>query len=87
MRKFVKKIVIGTAAALLVTTGVFASGWENAAESQASPQPQACSWCQEKSHCYEDIDKDGICDYYSSHRNCTHSCRKNSGFSHHCFTH
>ena len=50
MRKFVKKIVIGTAAALLVTTGVFASGWENAAESQASPQPQACSWCQEKSH-------------------------------------
>ena len=36
MRKFVKKIVIGTAAALLVTTGVFASGWENAAESQAS---------------------------------------------------
>lgn len=27
----------------------------------------ACPWCQEDGHCYQDLDNDGVCDYYNTY--------------------
>lgn len=42
-----------------------------------------CQWCQDRDHCYNDLDNDGVCDYYKNctGENCNNNCTQNSFYS------
>ena len=83
MKKFVKGCIIGTAVVVLGTTAVFAagagtgtgsgtgSGAVQGSSSSSAVVPgdasTACPWCREDGHCYQDLDNDGVCDYYNAY--------------------
>lgn len=80
MKKFAKGFLIGTAIVVLGATAVFAAGTgagtgtgtgsgtfrESSASSASGNFSAACPWCLEDGHCYQDLDNDGVCDYYNA---------------------
>lgn len=96
MRKFVKGIVIGTAAAVLGATAVFAAGTgsdigsgtvQGSSVSSSVPDgvSTACPWCREDGHCYQDLDNDGICDYHTAYTGEKFTGHHGQGNYHHSF--
>lgn len=82
MKKFAKGLIIGTAVVVLGATAVFAAGTgsstgngtnsgavQGSSSSAAAAENigSACPWCQEDGHCYQDLDNDGVCDYYNTY--------------------
>ena len=80
MKKFVKALIIGTAIVVLGATAVFAAGAGNGSGSgtgrranQASQESSVSAAapgnisCREDGRCYQDLDNDGVCDYYNTY--------------------
>lgn len=42
-----------------------------------------CQWCQDRDHCYNDLDNDGVCDYYKNctGENCNNDCTRDGSYS------
>ena len=101
MKKFAKGILIGTAVVVLGTTAVFAagagtgtgsgtgSGAVQGSSSSSAVVPgnasTACPWCREDGHFYQDLDKDGVCDYYNAYTGENFSGHHGQESSHHGF--
>lgn len=101
MKKFVKGFIIGTAIVVLGTTAVFAagagtgtgsgtgSGAVQGSSSSSAVVPgdasTACPWCREDGHCYQDLDNDGVCDYYNAYTGENFTGHHGQESSHHGF--
>ena len=82
MKKFVKGFIIGTVFVVLGATAVFAAGTGTGigtgteagsgtslgtSVSSVPENVSTCPWCQKEGHCFQDLDNDGVCDYYNSY--------------------
>lgn len=92
MKKFAKGFIIGTAVVVLGATAVFATDTgtgTGSADISSAVVPgdvsAACPWCREDGHCHQDLDNDGVCDYYNAYTGENFTGRHGQESTHHGF--